>query len=179
MPVALILLLQAAEAPTPSLLQPNVGLFVFTVLVFAIVAYILGKYAWGPIMNVLEEREHSIEESMTRAERALAEAKQIQADNAKARREAEQEAQRILREAREASEQLRGEEVEKTRAQLRQMQEQAQAEIEREKQGALEALRNEVADLAIQAAEKILAENLDAARQRRLVDDFIDQLPKN
>ena len=168
-----------ADAPTPFLLQPNAGLVLFTTIVFLIVLWILGKYAWKPILGTLEERERSIEDSMTRAERALAEAKQIQADNAKARREAEQEAQRIMREARETAEQLRAEEIDKTRSQIRHMQEQAQAEIEREKQGALETLRAEVADLAIQAAEKILAENLDAQRQRRLVNDFIDQLPKN
>lgn len=179
MPVALTLLLQAAEPETPSLLSPNVGLAFFTAIVFLIVAFLLRRYAWGPIATALEEREHSIEESMTRAERALEEARQIQADNARARREAEQDAQRILREARESAEQLRADEVEQTRAQIRQMQEQAQTEIEREKQGALETLRAEVADLAIQAAEKILGENLDAPRQRRLVDTFIDQLPKN
>ena len=59
------------------------------------------------------------------------------------------------------------------------MQEQAQAEIEREKQGALDELRTEVADLAIQAAEKILQENLDAQRQHRLVDSFIDEISQN
>ncbi|MEX0748243.1 MAG: F0F1 ATP synthase subunit B, partial [Rhodothermales bacterium] len=71
------------------------------------------------------------------------------------------------------------EEVEKTRAQIRQMKEQAEADIEREKQSALDELRSEVADLAIQAAEKILKENLDAGRQRKLVDRFIEELPKN
>ena len=59
------------------------------------------------------------------------------------------------------------------------MRDQAQAEIEREKDSALSTLRAEVADLAIQAAEKILEENLDAQRQRRLVENFLDELPKN
>jgi F-type H+-transporting ATPase subunit b len=59
------------------------------------------------------------------------------------------------------------------------MQEQAQAEIEREKQGALQELRDEVADLAIDAAGKILREDIDSKRQRELVDDFIGDLPTN
>jgi F-type H+-transporting ATPase subunit b len=59
------------------------------------------------------------------------------------------------------------------------MQEQAQAEIEREKQGALQELRDEVADLAIDAASKILREDIDSQRQRKLVDDFIGDLPTN
>ena len=162
-----------------SLLAPNLGLFFWIAIVFGLLLFVLSKYAWGPITNALDERERTIDESIQRAERALAEAKQIQADNEKARREAEQEGQRILREARETAERLRTEEVEKTRAQIRQMQEQAQAEIEREKQGALDELRAEVADLAIRAAEKILQENLDAKRQHRLVDNFIDEMSQN
>ena len=167
------------EAPTPSLLEPNMGLVFWTAVTFAIVLFILWKYAWGPITEALEQREQHISESIQRAETALAEAKQVQADNQKARREAEREAQRILREARESAEALREEEVEKTRAKIQQMQEQAQAEIEREKQGALEELRDEVAELAIQAAGKILKEDMNQDRQRKLVDDFIDDLPKN
>lgn len=161
------------------LLAPNLGLVFWVTLVFLLLLFVLWKFAWGPITSALEEREHTIDASIQRAEKALADARQIQADNQKARREAEQEAQRILREAREAAERLRGEEVEKTRAQIRQMQEQAQAEIEREKQAALSELRSEVTDLAIGAAEKILQENLDATRQRRLVENFMGKLPNN
>ena len=180
MPVALILLLQEVpEAAPPSLLQPNLGLVFFTALVFGIVLWILGKYAWGPISTALEEREHNIESSINRAEKALEEARQIQADNQRARREAEQEAQRMLREARDEAERLRAEEVDRTRQQIAQMREQAQAEIEREKDSALDELRAVVADLAIQAAEKILHETLDAPRQKKIVDDFIADLPTN
>lgn len=169
----------AIETPVPSLLQPNAGIVVWTAVVFLIVFGLLWKYAWGPISRVLEERETTIDASIRRAEEALQEARKIQADNEKARREAEQDAQRIMREAREAADQLRSEELEKTRTQIRSIQEQARAEIEREKQGALEELRAEVADLAIGAAEKILRENLDAPRQRKLVNDFLDRLPNN
>jgi F-type H+-transporting ATPase subunit b len=162
-----------------SLLEPYSGLIFWKALAFSILLFLLYRFAWGPITKALNEREYTIDESIQRAERALVEAKQIQADNAKARRESEQDAQRIIREAREASETLRTEEVEKARVQIRTMQEQARAEIEREKQGALETLRTEVADLAIAAAERILRENLDEARQRRLVNDFLEDLPKN
>lgn len=161
------------------LINPNWGLAFWIALTFLILVLILRKYAWGPITSALEEREETIDASIKRAEDALAEAKQIQADNQKARREAEQDAQRILREAREQAEKLREEERKKTREQVEHMQEQARAEIEREKQNALDELRDEVADLAIRAASKILDENLDNSRQRRLVGKFIDELPKN
>ena len=171
-----LLFIQANEHPTPALLDPKLGLFVFTLLVFGIVALILKKYAWGPIMGALDTREKTIEESINRAEKALAEARQISEDNEKARRDAEVEAQKVTREAREAAEALRNEEIDKTKEQIRQMQEVARAEIEREKEGALNELRAEVANLAIGAAEKLLAENLDADKNKRLVKDFLDDL---
>ena len=161
------------------LLAPNFGLIFWMALAFLTLLLLLSKYAWGPITSALAERETTIETSLTRAEKALAEAKQLAADNEKARREAELQAQQILRDAREAADASRAEQVDKTRAQIRQMQETAEAEIEREKQQALAELRSEVADLAIQAAEKILHANLDAGRQKKIVDDFISDLPKN
>ncbi len=177
--LATFLLLLAEDTPTPLLLKVEPGLAFWTVVAFGIVFFILSKYAWPAITTAMETREEKITESMERAERALAEAKQISADNEKARREAEQEAQRILREAREASEHLRSQELDKTRAQIKQAQEAAQAEIEREKVSAIEQLRTEVTELAIQAAGKILEENMDDSRQRKLVDKFINELPKN
>lgn len=161
------------------LLSPNAGLIFWKTIVFGLLLFLLYKFAWNPIVASLREREETIDSSIKRAEHALAEAKQIQQENDRVRREAEAEAQRILREAREASDRVRNEEVDKTREQIRHMKEQAQEAIEREKQGALEDLRDEVASLAIRAAEIILRENLDGGRQRRLVDQFIDELPRN
>jgi F-type H+-transporting ATPase subunit b len=162
-----------------SLLAPDLGLIVWIGLTFLILLVLLRKFAWGPITSALSEREDKIRESMEQAEKALAEAKQLQADNDKARREAEAQAQSILREAREEAERMRGEEVNKTRDQIQHLQEAAQTEIEREKQSALDSLRQEVADLAVSAAEKILRENLDADRQKKIVKDFLSDLPKN
>lgn len=162
-----------------SLLSPDAGLIFWIGLTFLVLLFMLRRFAWGPITTALTEREATITASMEQAEKALAEAKQLQADNTKARRESEAQAQAILREAREEAERLRGEEVDKTRTQIKQLQESAQAEIEREKQSALDSLRQEVADLAVQAAEKILRSNLDADRQKKIVNDFLSDLPKN
>lgn len=162
-----------------SLLSPDAGLIVWIGITFLLLLVLLRKFAWGPITSALSQRETTIAESIAQAEKALAEAKQLQADNTKARREAEAQAQAILREAREEAERLRGEEVDKTRSQIQQMQDAAQAEIAREKQSALDSLRAEVADLAVQAAEKILHANLDADRQKKIVSDFLGDLSKN
>ena len=162
-----------------NLLAPNVGLIVWITLTFLALLYVLRRFAWGPITTALDERENRISESMEQAKLALAEAKQIQADNTKARRESEAEAQRMIREAREAAEALRSEEIDNTRSQIQHLQDQARLEIEREKDSALDSLSHEVADLAISAAEKILSETLDSDRQKKVVDDFLNTLSNN
>ena len=167
------------EKPVPGLLQPKPGLLIFTVITFGLVVFILGKYAWGPISKALEDRERNIEDSLSQAEKALAEAKAIQADNEKARRAAEAQATQILREAREAAERTATDLRAQADQRIAERLAQAEADIERQKQSALGELRAEVAGLAITAAEKILREKLDATEQRRLVDQFIDTLPRN
>jgi F-type H+-transporting ATPase subunit b len=162
-----------------NLLAPNLGLFVWMLLTFILLMIVLKRFAWGPITEALDSRETTIQESMDQARLALEEAKAIQADNTTARREAEASAQTLLRSAREDAEKLRGDEVTKTREQIQEMQEQARQEIEREKDSALEALRHQVADLAIDAAERILHENLDADKQKKIVNDFLGTLSQN
>lgn len=161
------------------ILAPNVGLAFWIAVVFGLLLFLLKRFAWGPITSALREREQTIEAAILRAEAALAEARQMQEDNERARREAEAEAQRILREAREAAEAARAQALEKERRQVAQLREQFRDEMLREKEQIKGELRAEVADMAIRAAEKILRENLDAERQRRLVDEFIAQLPTN
>jgi F-type H+-transporting ATPase subunit b len=159
------------------LLAPNAGLAFWIAVVFLLLMLLLWKFAWGPMTSALSEREQTIAASIRRAEAALAEARQLQADNEKARREAEAEAQRILREAREAADAARNASLDKERQQIEHLRAQFQEEMVREKEQIKGELRSEVADLAIQAAEKILRENLDANSQRRLVVDFINDLP--
>ncbi|MFT5516440.1 MAG: F-type H+-transporting ATPase subunit b [Rhodothermales bacterium] len=161
------------------LLAPNTGLAIWILITFSILMVVLRMFAWGPITSALDERETTIQASIDQAQKALAEARQIQADNDKARREADVASQRILREARDTAEVLRTEEVEKTKSQIRQLQASAQAEIGRERDSALQSLRNEVADLALQAAERVLGSSIDDSKQRKLVTDFLNDLPRN
>lgn len=158
------------------LLSANLGLVVWMTVVFLGLLYLLRRFAWGPITSALNEREETIAGSLNRAEAALEESKRLQESNAQARRENEQQAQRLLREAREEAEQFREREVQRTREEINALRKQAQEDIARDKEKALQALRGEVADLAILAAEKVLQENLDGSRQRVLVDRFIDEL---
>ncbi len=161
------------------LLEPNVGLIVWISITFLALLLLLRRFAWGPITSALSAREAGIKESLEQAERALSEAKEIQVENTRARREAGASAQRVLREARDGAERLRSVEIDKTKDKILHMQEMARQEIEREKDSALDSLRMEVADLAITAAEKILKESLDKGRQQKIVADFLGDLSKN
>jgi F-type H+-transporting ATPase subunit b len=162
-----------------NLLAPNAGLAFWLAVVFLALLLLMWRFAWGPMISGLSEREHNIEESLRASERAREEARQLQSDNERFRREAEAEAQRILREAREAADAARTEALDKERQQIAHLREQFKAEMEREKAQIKTELRTEVADLAVQAAEKILRENLDTQQQRRLVQGFIAELPQN
>ncbi len=161
------------------LLDPKAGLFIWTLVVFGLVLFILWRYAWGPIAKALATREETIDNSIRRAERALDEARQIAADNEKARREAEVEAQKILREAKDAAEKLRTEHLDETKEQVDRMIEQARENIDQERQKVLKELRAEVAGLAIEAAEKVVAANMDSGRNRKIVEDYISELAEN
>ena len=162
-----------------SLLSANFGLAIWLGIAFLLLIFLLGKFAWGPITAALEEREQTIEESITRAERANAEAQALLAQNDAARREAEGQAQKILADARAEADRQREAAKADLRTELAAERERAAAEIDRQKQQALSELRAEVAALAVGAAEKILRKEIDADEQRGLVDQFIADLPKN
>ncbi|MEM6325488.1 MAG: F0F1 ATP synthase subunit B [Bacteroidota bacterium] len=161
------------------LLAPNAGTVFWIFIAFSGLLFLLWKFAWPVIIGGIEEREQRIETSLTEADRALTEAKQLQADNDAARRQSEQQAQQILREAREEADAVRSKDIEKTRTEIAAMRESAREEIEREKRQALAELRSEVAALAVSGAEKILRKEIDPKTQSDLVDDFISELPKN
>ena len=162
-----------------NLLAPNYGLAVWLLVAFGLLFFLLSKFAFPAMLGGLKEREETIQSSLEQAERANAEAKRLLADNESARRDAEAQAQSILREAREQATTQREADVAKTKAEIARMQAAAQADIETQKQQALAELRSEVAALAVGAAEKILNREIDAEQQRGLVDQFISDLPQN
>ena len=161
------------------MLDPNPGLLVWTIVTFVLLVLILRKFAWKPLLEALKKREEHVRSSIERAEQAKQEAERILEENRKQLASAEAEAHRILNEGRALGDKLKNEMVEQANQQSRRMVEQAKQEIERDKEAALSQLRSEVANLAIKAAEKILDETLDENRQRKLVDAYLKQLPKN
>jgi len=159
-----------------SLLSPNPGLIFWTAVTFVIVLLILKKIAWGPILTALEEREKGIQSSIDRAHKAKDEAEAILQKNRALLSKADAESDRIIREGKDYAEKLRADLTEKAQAEAKKMIATAKEEIEQEKRRALDVLRNEVADLAVKGAEKIIKTALDADMQKKIVNTMIQDL---
>ena len=158
------------------LLNPNPGLIFWTALTFLIVLLILRKIAWGPIVSMLEERSKGIQSAIDRAHSAKDEAESILKKNRELLAKADSEAEKIIREGREFADKVRAELTEKAQVESQKMIASAKDEIEQEKRRALDVLRNEVADLAVKGAEKIIRATLDAEKQKTVVDEMIKDL---
>jgi F-type H+-transporting ATPase subunit b len=145
----------------------NLGLTIWTAVLFLLFAAVLTKLGWKPLLNMIEERERSIQQSVHSAEEARREAEGLLAQHKELLREAGRQREEIVKGALADAERLRAElaEIE------------AREQIQREKQLALQEIRTRVADLAVEAAGKIVTSSLTPDAQRRLVDEFIQKVP--
>ncbi len=158
------------------MLEINPGLVIWTFIIFLVLLFVLGKTAWKPLLASLKTREQAIADSLARAEQARADAERLIAENKQERARAEEEVQKALREGRAYAEQMRRDLVEKAKGEADRMLAQARQEIERDTQNALRQLRSEAADLAIMATSKLLDENMNEERHRRVIHKMIEEL---
>ncbi len=161
------------------MLEINPGLMIWTIITFIVLVLVLKKMAWKPLVEALTAREEKVRESLEQAEHARTEAQRLIEENQKQLSHAQGELQQMMREAREEAEKLRARRKQEAEAQAREIIDQGKLEIEREKEAALVELRAEVAHLAIQAAGKILDEELDEKKHRALVDTVLGDFPKS
>ena len=161
------------------MLDINPGLIIWTIVTFALLVVVLGRFAWKPILQVLHTREQEIADSLKKAEEAKKDAERMMQENKIAMEKAGNETARLIAEGRSMAEQLKNDIVAKANESAKKMLEQAKDEIGREKESAMAQLRSEVADLSISVAEKILDESLDGAKQKKMVDKVLQQLQNN
>ncbi len=154
----------------------NLGLSVWTTLVFLSLLGILWKFAWGPILGAVQAREDGIQDTLDQAANQRDEAAKLLAEHRQQMADARRQAQQMIAEGKEAGERVRESIEEKARAEGDAMIERARESIEREKDPALEELRKESVDLALAAAAKLVQESLDEEKDRELVMGFIDDL---
>jgi F-type H+-transporting ATPase subunit b len=176
-----LLVLAAAEAKGggfQDLLRVEPALLVATVIVFVLFASVLGRFAWKPLLQMVDEREKSIRAQVDSAERAAADAKGLLARHQELLKSAGRERDEILTRAAKDAEELRIGLLGKARSEADDVVARARAQLVREKEQAIQELRAQVADLAVEAASRIVRSSLDAETQRRLVDDYIHSLPR-
>jgi F-type H+-transporting ATPase subunit b len=158
------------------LVSPNVGLMIWTLLVFGISLWILGKFAFPRISEALEKRQHAIEESIDASERTRREADKLLQEYRERLAEARNQAEEIVTRARKTGESTEAEIVADARVKREEMMEQTRREIEAETRRAIQQIRNEVADLTVLATEKVTRKSLTGEDQRRLVEEALSEL---
>jgi F-type H+-transporting ATPase subunit b len=154
----------------------NTGLSVWTLIVFAGLLFLLGKFAWGPILGAVEAREKGIQSALDEAAQRNAEAAKLLEEHKAQLADARRQASELIAEGRAAGDSVRKEIEEKARTEGQAIIERARAEIERERDAALEMLRKESVELAIAAASRLMQENLDQPKDRALVERYLSQL---
>ena len=162
-----------------SLLDVNPGLIIWTIVTFLILLFILKKVAWKPILSALDQREKDIKDSLEKAEKAKEDAQKILDENQATLAKAEEESKKIIEQSRSYAENLKEQMLKESKEQAKKLVEDAAEEIDRRKDSAFEELKDQVAKIAVNAAEKIMKQNLDADKNKHIVDSYLKDVMKN
>jgi F-type H+-transporting ATPase subunit b len=158
------------------LVSPDVGLMIWTLLVFGLTMYLLSKLAFPRIQEALDKRQRAIEESIDMAERTRKEADELLSEYRERLAEARTQADEIVSRARKTAESSEAESLAEARRKREEMMEQTRREIQTETRQALDTIRSEVANLTVVATEKVTRKSLTEADQRRLVEEAVGEL---
>jgi len=158
------------------LISPNVGLMVWTLILFVLSMVVLWRLAFPRISEALERRQRAIEDSIEAAERTRREADELLDEYRQRLAESRKQAEEIVQRARNAAEVHERDATEEAKARREQLMEQTRREIETETRRAIDEIRREVADLTVMATEKVTRKVLDEEDQRRLVEEALSEL---
>jgi F-type H+-transporting ATPase subunit b len=169
----------ASEGGNGGLLDVNPGLMIWTVVTFILLLLILKKVAWKPILSALDKRENDIKEALLQAEKAKDEAKKILEENQASLAKAEEESKKIIEQSRDYAESLKEQMITESKDQAKRIVDEASSEIQRKQDAAFEELKGQIAEIAVNAAEKIIRESLDAQKSKQVVDRYLNEVNKN
>ena len=155
----------------------NPGLTLWTGITFLVLLVVLGKFAWGPIVKMLDERERSIRDAIEQAKKERAEAERMLAEQKKSLAVAQREAAELAKRSQQEVEALRQDLTARARKEADELVAQARRQILEEKSKAVSEIKGLAADLAIDAARKLIQTSLDEKSQRALVEEYIAALP--
>jgi len=168
----------ASTAPEDGsfLVAPDVGLMIWTLIVFGLAMYVLGKFAFPRIAAALDKRQQAIEEAIDTADRTRAEANELLTEYRERLSEARSQADEIVARARKSAEHHELESTADAKRKREEMMEATQREIAAETKRAIQGIRGEVADLTVLATEKVTRKTLTSDDQRKLVEDALSEL---
>ena len=158
------------------LVQPDPGLFIWTIATFLVLLWALKKFAWTPLLQMLEAREKTIASAVEHAEKTKAELEKVQASSAALLAEARKEAGDVLARARADADAFRDEQRAKAAAEAATITKNAELQIQREAAKAVEQLRHEAVDLSLAIASKLIKRNLSKADNEQLIQDTVRTL---
>jgi F-type H+-transporting ATPase subunit b len=162
-----------------ALITPAVGTFFWTAITFLVLAVLLGRFAWKPLLGALDERETSIRESIEQARKDREDAEGLIKEHRALIDQARRERAEAVAVGQRDGEKLKGEILEEARNQRARLLEQTEAQVQAGMRQARAELRTVAVDLAIQAAEKLITKNLDDQTQRQLIEDYLADLEKS
>jgi len=158
------------------LVQPDPGLFIWTILTFLVLLGILAKFAWRPLLQALESRQQAIKKSLEDADQAKQELSRLQQESAKIIEQARVEGDSIVAKTRSDAERLREELKTKAKEEADIIIRNAQQQIQLQTRQALQQIRHEVADIAVMVASKLLERNLAKEDNDRLISETLKQI---
>ena len=162
------------------IIEPGIGLLFWMTLTFAILLFILAKFAWKPIINAVNERETSIVDALNQAKLAKKEMEQLKSDNERIIREAKIERDAILKDARDIKERIVTEAKDAAIAEGDKMIASAKETINAEKAAAMSDIKNQIGTLSVGIAESILKQKLDNPEaQNTLVENYLNNTNLN
>lgn len=163
-----------------ALVTPSIGLIFWTAIVFILLLILLGKFAWKPILSAIKTREKGIEDALASAESALNDMRELKSNNEKILNEARAERDVMLKEARDTKESIIAEAKTKATQETERILKTAREQIIAEKNAAITELKNQVATLSIDIAEKILKSDLSSdEKQKALVSSLMKEVSLN
>ncbi|HLG58959.1 MAG TPA: F0F1 ATP synthase subunit B [Vicinamibacterales bacterium] len=158
------------------LVQPDPGLYIWTIATFLVLLWLLAKFAWKPLLRALEERQDSIRKSLDDAQQAKQELERLHVESQKILAVARAQADTILSETRSDANRLRDELKQKAQAEAAGIVKNAERQIEMETARALQQIRNEAVDISIAIASKLLQRNVSKEDNERLIEETFKQI---
>ena len=158
------------------LVQPDPGLFIWTILTFLVLLYLLKKFAWRPLLAALENRQEVIRKSLEDADQTKRELERVSQESRQIISQARVEAQSIVSRSRSEAEKLRAEVKQKARAEADSILREAERQIQLETSKALSKIRHDVVDLSLLVASKLIKKHLSKKDNESLIEDSLKQI---